>query len=353
MSFILRILFSGLIVFVPSQDGQKLEVFLLNVDHAHHLSDGTALPSHKPLLLARAGACSGDCPSRDSAIAQYIYADRSTSVALDSLESAVSGGGAWLLDGSELSVQKGNSSDPALPALVLRTNVRGSSGGVLKSIPTTSTEREDFSWIADLDQICADCSLDPAIHDTVPPGLIAARFTLRTGTVSTYSVARIGSYVTPANFKRLDGSGSASSYSQAVASWVGADVTISGATVKISEAKFNGDPGRSMTLTPDSNGLAEVAVLNLPPFVPPASSINDAPQVGKHFEMYYDLAETPPAIETRLVPRAGAAPGLASYEQVDWSSIHTQSSELLNQLRLNIGRSTYDRLLCPPTQGTP
>src|SRR5437016_4472744 len=158
-SFILRILFSGLIVFVPSQDGHQVTVLLLNVPHNHQLSDGSTLADHKPLLLARAGGCSGDCATRDADIAQFLFADQSVAEAADALEAAVAGGGAWALSGSEVTVQKGSGSDPDLPQLSIRRNVRD---GI---IPTTSAEREDFSWVADLTQICADgCPLDASIH---------------------------------------------------------------------------------------------------------------------------------------------------------------------------------------------
>src|SRR3954454_18590332 len=106
-----------------------------------------------------------------------------------------------------------------------------------------------------------------------------------------------------------------------------------------------------MTRTADSHNSMEIAVLNLPPFVPPASTMNNAPQVGKHFEAYYDLLAKPPAQETRLVALAGAASGARAYPEVRWSDIHPQSaawSQLLNSLRLDIGRSAYERVLCPP-----
>jgi len=350
MSFVLKILFSGLIAFSPSQDGTELTVLLLNTPH-HHLSDGSALQQHQPLLVARAGNCSGDCEKRDAAIAQFLYADQSSSVALDSLESAVAGGGAWQLSGSDLTLQKGDSNDPDLPSLVLQKNVRGSVDGHLQLIPTTSAEREDYSWIADLKQICPDCTVDSDVFATEPSDIVAARLHLRSGKVFTYSVARIGGNVTPVQFQRLDGTGSASTYSQAIATWVGAEIEVSGDSIEIAESKFNGDPGRTMTLTPDENGKIEVAVLNLPPFVPPSSVYNDAPQVGKHFETYYDVMSNAPANETRLVPRPGAASGSPSYPEVDWTTIHPQTavwSDLLNQLRLDIGRGPYDRMLCPP-----
>jgi hypothetical protein len=346
-SFILKILFSGLMVFTPSQDGKEMTVLLLTAGHTHHLSDGTALQEHKPLLIARAGSCTGDCPTRDSEIAQFTFADQPQATALDSLEAAVPGGGAWTLSSSDLTLQKANVNDADLPSLSLTTNAR-TTGSI---IPTTSGEREDISWIPSLQQLCSTCVLDSAVVGSQPPVTIAARLHLRSGRVFTYSVARMGTNVTPAHFSRLDGTGSASSYSQAVATWVGAEIQISGSGIEIVEQKFNGDAGRTMTLTPDTNNKVEIAVLNLPPFVPPSSPNNDAPQVGKHFEAYYDLMSNAPAKETRLVPRAGAAAGAPSYPAVEWSSIHPQSavwSDLLNALRLDVGRSTYDRLICPP-----
>lgn len=356
MSFILRILFTGLITFVPNQDGTSVDVLLLNVPHNAHLSDGSALGHHLPLLLARAGNCSGDCPKRDADVADFIFSDLGSTARLDALESAVDGGGAWILDGSELSVEKASSNDPSLPSLVITNNVRGTSNGNPLPIPTTSTEREDFSWVANLKQISpTSYTFNDDLLATVPPSLVAARLRLHNGRLFTYSVARMGSNVTPAHFSRLDGQGSTSSYSQAIASWVAADIEVSADSVEIVEDKFNGGTGRSMTLSPDTNGMVEVAVLNLPSFVPPASSANDAPQVGKHFEMFYEVAETPASVATRLVPRAGAASSVGSYPTVSWTSVHPSTavwSDLLNGIRLDVGRGAYDRILCPPTQTT-
>ncbi|HKS22633.1 MAG TPA: hypothetical protein VJZ76_07535 [Thermoanaerobaculia bacterium] len=347
MSFILKIFFSGLMIFTPSSDGNEMTVVLLAAGPSHYLSDGSALHQHKSILVARAGACSGDCPARDSDVAQFLYADQSPATAQDSIEAAVGGGGAWLLSNSDLSLQKASSSDPALPALSIVNNARTQSS----IIPSTSSQREDISWIADLKQLCgSSCTLDSSVLGSAPPSTVVARFHLRTGRVFTQSIARIGANVTPVHFSRLDGSGSASSYSQAIATWVGAEIEVSGSGIEIVESKFNGDPGRTMTLTPDANHTMEIAVLDLPPFVPPASSNNDAPQVGKHFEAYYDLLASPPAKETRLVPRAGALSG-AQYSTVDWSTVHPTSavySTLLNSLRLDVGRAAYNRLLCPP-----
>jgi hypothetical protein len=354
LEFILRILFSGLIVFVPSEDKQQVDVLLLNVGHSHHMSDGSTLDTHKPLLIARAPNCTGDCAS-DSGVAQYLFSDKSQSEAVDALNAAVGDGAAWLLAGSDLSIRKGATNDAELPALDLIDGARGTVDGVPRIIPTTSAEREDFSWVANLKKICGSgCNIDTALLEAQPPaGLIAARLRLRTGKLYTYSIARIGSNVTPVNFKRLDGTGSASSYSQAIANWVAADVAVSGSSVELVEEKFNGDPGRSMKLSPGEDGVVEVAVLNLPPFTPPTAPYSATPGVGKHFEQYYEVAQTPPAPEARLVPYAGAVAGAPAYAEIEWHSIHPQEtlwSELLNQLRLDVGRTVSEQILCPPAQ---
>lgn len=347
-TFLLRILFSGLIAVIPSQDGQELNILLLDVGHSYHASDGTTLPHHKPMLVARAGSCSGDCPNDDSDVAQYLFSDKSVAAAIEALQQAVAGGGAWALDGSDLSVRKGNSNAAELPALVLRQGVRGT-----EIIPTTATQRGDFTWIADLEQICPTCEIDSSVLDSQPPAIVAARFKLRSGDVFTWRVARFDTDVTPAFFQRLDGTGNTSSYTQAVATWMAADIEVTGSSVEIVESKFDGGTGRSMNLTPSSsNGKVEVAVLNLPPFVPPSAQSTTMPEVGKHFEAYYELATDPPAQAARLVPRAGAPSGV-SYPQVSWSSVHPASalySELLNGLRLDVGRGPYDKVICPITR---
>ncbi|HEX6099183.1 MAG TPA: hypothetical protein VF432_22915 [Thermoanaerobaculia bacterium] len=342
MSFIAKILFTGLMAFVPNENGTEVTVLLLNADQ-HHTSDGAAMQAHTPIVYVRAGGCSGSCVTNNATIAGFSFRDQSPSVALDSLADALGNGSAWLISGSDLTVQGGN-----LPALNIVDGVRGTD-----VIPTTSTQRGDFSWIASLSDLCGSgCTLDSDVFDAVPPSIVAARFTIDSGELSTFSVARLGSDVTPVHFKRLDGTGNTSAYVQAVSSWVGVDIEVPGSSIQLVETKHDNSTGRSMTLTPDSSGQVEIAVINLPPFVPPASSNNNAPQVGKHFEMYYELLDSPPARETRLVPRAGAPSG-TTVPQVSWSTVHPTTavySELLNRLRMDAGRSLYDRTICPPTR---
>jgi hypothetical protein len=350
MDFILRLLFSGLMVFVPNEDGTELDVLLLNVDHSYHSSDGTSIGHHKSMVLANAGSCTGTCPTGDPEIAQFFFPGESATVAADSLEAALAGGGAWVLSGSQLTLRKGSTTAPDLPALTFRDGVRTT------FIPTTSTERGYYGWLASLKQICgAPCSdLNAEVLAAQPPsGLVAARFRLKSGNVFTYSITKIGSNVTPVHFKRLDGQGGVSSYSQAVASWMGADVAITGDSVEIIETKFDGSAGRTMKLAPDANDRVEVAVVNLPPIVPSTGTFTGTPDPGKHFEAFYNVVDTPPAQNERLVPYPGPADPNAAYPQVTWQSMHPQSdlySPLLTGLRIGIGRSLSEPVLCPPSR---
>lgn len=343
MEFIVRILFTGMMVFVRDETGTQLDVVLLNVGHSHQMSNSTRFEDHHPILLARGGSCTGTCPRRESAIASALFGDQSTTVALDSLDAAVAGGGAWQLSGADLSLRKAAGARD-LPAL---TFANGRTGVV----PTTSAEREDYSWLARLPEICPTCGFDSSVLGTRPPsGLVAARFRLTSGRAFTYTVARIGGEVTPVHFKRLDGSGKASPYTQAIAAIMGADITVSGGSIAIVESKWDGSSGRTMTLTPNAAGKVEIAVLNLPQLVPVAPS--GTPGIGKHFERYYEVTANPPAPSARLVPHPGMAPGGPSYSSATWSSVHPSGavwSDLLNAIRLSPNRSPYDTLICPPT----
>ncbi len=339
-TILVKILFTGLMAFVPNENGSQVTVLLLNSGH-YHTSDGAGMQAHKPLIVARAGNCTGDCTDNDPEIAEFLYADQTSTAALTSLANAVDNGSAWIIDGSDIAIEKESSNAANLPAFSMRAG-RGTT-----NYPATSTERGDASWIASLSQICGSgCTLDPDVFDNVPPPIVAARFTLNTGELYTHSIARLGANVTPVNFKRLDGTGSPSAYVQAVSAWVGADIEVNGTGIKFVETKHDASPGRSMTLTADNSGVIEVAVLNLPPFIPPASSSNEAPQVGKHYEVYYDLLQSPPSRASRLVPFVGSA------SSTTWSSVHPSGdiySELLSRLRMDVDRTLYDRAICAPT----
>jgi hypothetical protein len=196
MSFVLRIFFSGLIAFVPSPDGKELTVLLLNGGHPYTLSDGARLEHHRPLLLARAAHCEGSCGTTDAEIAHYLFPDPSEERAGHSLQQALLGGGAWQLDGIELSIKPSGADAKTSPSdLELRQTVQLDKNGRPGLIPKTSQEREDFRWVPDLTTIDPSIGgLNPVVLSLHPPtDLIAARLTLTHGKVFTYRLWRPGS----------------------------------------------------------------------------------------------------------------------------------------------------------------
>jgi hypothetical protein len=155
---------------------------------------------------------------------------------------------------------------------------------------------------------------------------------------------RIGDKVKPVHFRPLGGNENAP-YTQAVANWVVAEIRVPGDAVELVSQNFSDGSTQTMRLTP-ADGVVEVAVLNIPPVdVPAEGEILPPPQAGKHFEEYYQLAQTPPV--TRPVPQLGSGSG---EPEVDWPTLDpngTLRSELLTRLGIDPSRGIYDRVLCP------
>jgi len=352
--FILRIFFTGLIALRPNADGTEMTVLLVHTPHEYALSDGTSLAHHMPLLVARAASCEGTCTTGDHAsIAQFLYANKTSQEAVTALNGAVLGGGAWLLSSSDLTI-----SGPTEP-LTIRSNVRGrnTETGALQLVPTTPAEREDISWVADMGNLApATQGFKAAVTSTEPPPgcMIAARLKLQSGKLFTYSLVKIDGKAKPVHFRKPSGEGPESPYTQAVANWVAAEIQVPGDVVEIVDQNFSdSDKRRSMKLHPQ-DGVVEIAVMNLPPFVAPApDAVAPLPAPGQHFQIYYDLVKAPPPRADRLVPFATSAAS-ANDPGVDWGTLHPRQllwSNLLEQLNLSPrGKTPYDLAICPITK---
>ena len=337
MTFIVRILFSGLIAFVPRPDGKELTVLLLHAPASYHVSDGTLLAHHMPLLVVRGEGCGGDCTPADGTAANFLFADQSAQQAAMSLSSVLGHGSAWPLDGSDIEIDAG-----VAPPLVLRRGRNGS-----EPVPQTAQARQDFDWVANFSKINPDGGgLSPKMLAQSPPPVIAARLHLRGGSVFTYRLVRVGRNVKPIHFKTLGAGATEVPYTQAVANWVAAEIEITGPAVTVVEKRFAGKAKRSMTLKRPANGVLEMAVLNLPRLAPPPPGAVPASEPGKHFELYYELVNKPPARNARPIPHAGQQ----NDPEGDWLDLHPEDSVLLRKLRLDIGRGPYDQVLCPMVQ---
>lgn len=352
MDFLVRIFFIGLIAFVPSRDGKELTVLLLNSDQGYAVSDGTWIEPHKPLLFVRAGKCEGDCGA-EPAIARFVFPQAGAEQARDSLSQALHEGASWLLDGSHLSIQQENPGRQAASRpLQIHREMRRVEAGHPSDLPQTPGERKDFSWVAELGRIDAAAGMvDPDVLSPQPrKGLIAARLRLHSGEVWTYRLVGVEDKVLPLDFRPLRQSGEKTDYSQALADWVVAELRVPGDSVRIVETRFSGAQGRAVKLSPE-NGVIELAVMNVPPSqfdqrsMPGADHHSHGP--GKHFEMYYELAQARPPNHLRPVPHVTTATG------APWSALHLQgepgerTSALLRALGLDDPRGPYNWLICP------
>jgi hypothetical protein len=340
MSFILRVFFMGLIAFVPSRDGKELTVLLVETSQGYTASNGDRIAPHNPLLLARAGKCCGHCGPGDAAIARVLFPGDSPATAVDSLSAALLDGAAWRLNGSDLSiVQKDNGWQDPPSSLKIQRNLPKDRG-----LPKTSDERMDFDWVANLGRIKpAAGAVDPDVLACRPQkGLIVARLRLRSGTVWTYRLVRVGDKVLPLEFKTLRGV--KADYSQALADWVVAEIQVSGDEVEVVEHRFGREEGRAIRLAPQ-DGLVELAVMNIPP--PPAqqpgAGAHQEHEPATHFEMYYNLARTSIPKGERPVPRVAASSGVPGTSP-------EPRSKLLDALKLGDPKGFYDRILCPVAQ---
>lgn len=342
MTFILRIFFMGLIAFVPSQDGKELTVLLVDARQGYVASDGSVIPPHMPMLLARAGDCKGHCGAEGSAIARILFSGASPDA---SLASALNNGAAWQLNGSDLTILPKDAEQKASSA-PLRIELSRRNG---KSVPGNPDERKDFSWVADLRRIDPPGTIHPDMLALRPQkGLVVARLRLHSGTIWTYRLVSVDGKVPPLGFKTLQADRVTIDYSQALADWVAAEIEIPGNAVKVVENRFGDGQSRTMDLTPH-NGLVELAVMNIPkPSARPdlEGESHRAHEPGKHFEIYYDLAATGSSKNQRPVPH------ITTSGDVNSPAVHRQEtrSELLEALGLSGDKGFYDRILCPVVQ---
>lgn len=345
--FLLRVFFSGLIAFVVSADRTEMTVLMLET-HNHTISDGTALAHHTPLVAIRGESCSGDCTPRNLSVAAVLFPDKTEEQAADMLEAAVSGGSAWLLANSEISVRPaaGTSLQPALTIEGGRPSVNG----VPAAIPATAEQRADFSWVPDIKTVLPSFGqFNPQLFGERPPqNLVAARLRLRNGTFKTAKLARIDGKVKPVGFRAM-GSAQPTDVFQAAATFAMAEITVPGSEITFTARNFDDGSERTMTLTPH-NGIIDAAFLNLPALdVPDDPDAPVTPSPAVHWEAYFSLAATPAPVDQRPVPYARPT----TLEQ-DYDILHPRAelwSPLLDKLRFGIARSAYDPILCPVGQG--
>ena len=124
-----------------------------------------------------------------------------------------------------------------------------------------------------------------------------------------------------------------------------AEIKLPGDAVRLVEHRFDGQPGRTMTIKPTEGEVVELALMNFAPgHADPAAHGMDplTTAAAKHFEMFYDLSSTPAS--SRPVPQILSTTAALPSRQ------SSPMSPLLEALELGPGRGPYDPVICPVAQ---
>lgn len=362
MGFVLRIYFIGLIAFVPIEDPDQMRMNVLLVDatKGYFVSDGTLMEEHVPLLVAKAARCSGDCgfpPGATDAqrIADHLYGHGSSpspTENLRQLQSALGdGGAAWVIDDSELRILPPVAPAAARSRLQIHKNLASSATG-RSGLPASQAEVRDFDWVTRLQALSPGIGrFDPDVLAASPTkGLIAGRLVLDQGTIATYRLVTVGDEVVPLSFTLLTETETIIHYDRAAADWVMAEVQIPECSVHLQDRTFSGTGTRTIELAPercDGRDVVEIAVLNLPHDSFDADPNRATEHHGKHFELYYELADARPPQRLRPVP---VVPAERRTTQPSGSPpAPDPASDFLEALGLP-RRGIHSRPICPVVQ---
>jgi len=361
MIFILKIYFFGLIAFVPNSHSKQMTALVIDARPGFHASDGTAFPSHYPVLLARAGKCQGDCRSQDQQIANHLFGTGSVlnpKLTLQDLSRTLgAGGGAWELNGDQILIettaarQTAEASSPGLEVLRTTRSVVRKAGETPVSVPANLREAEDFSWVAEMGQIVKGAGkVDPdCLSEKPTKDLIVGRVKLTQGTLKTYRLIEYDKNIPSFFFQPLAASAPTTSYSQGLADWTVVEIPIQGCEATLQAKNFATGEIRSMTLSPSDckagDQVVEVAMMNIPDPSQrhdheAARGQEDKPQaVGTHFELFYELSESRPSWRQKAVPHA-------SKTAVNPAAIDPGDIEFLKILKIPRA-GTYSHPICP------
>ncbi len=274
---------------------------------------------------------------------------------IEQLQRVLGGGGGWILDSLDVRFSIPNVQAKSFPQLTVLRRTPLSNTGIENRLPRVAADFSSFDWVPDLSKTQpTPLRIDHRLlDDALLPGLVASRLTLEGGTVKVYRLADVENRIVPWGLEVLPQNSPLETLNErtppgetrAMAVVVVVEVPLPACSIKV-DAR-NVDPKkaqRSMVLTSNNceGGEIEIAVLNLPSAEhmmhspsgsapPPANGI----EIDRHFELYYELAECPPAKAERPVPvfrRTSLTEGSPSILP---SRVPLQESKLLELLALD------------------
>ncbi len=357
MDFILRIYFIGLIAFVPDSDGQRMTALLVDARHSYIASDGEQVPEHYPMLFARAQNCSGNCHEQDTFLADTVFPSTlSAGERLTNLQDAVIGGGGWKLDLSQLRIVLPGASQMSLTPFQL-VGDGDTVAGPGRPLPSSSTPRDDFDYVADLREIVGESLVvDSTLLDAPEKGRTVALMKLAAGDVTAQRLSGFKDEIVEFRFataEELKNGLDLSMPLAALADRVMVEIKISGDRVRLEDRNSTTSTVRTMELTPQAgSNVIEVVIVNLPKhgFQFEGSHLGHPTTPGQifidhHFELFYELAECVPPRNRRPVP--GYLNDLRTERPNDPSQ---DSSTFLGALGLAPSRGVWSQPTCVVVQ---
>lgn len=298
----LRLIFYGLMAFVPNDSSPtSLHALLVDARGHHYSSDGCKLPRHTPALYVSAEDCTVEGETKGPC---------RTSPQIPRPLDEISG--SWLLDGDNLSLEIVPPDGQRQRTLVAPRKDRNGT-----AIPITATESEDLSWLpsmpAPIDQNCLGAA------DDCP---IAARFKIDDGRVSSCLLFENDINVVPAfDLRPLDGSNPArlatdASSAQAMTTAVlvtlqvprNSEIRIV-STPLADSCRGRKKPTRSILLKAGDRPTIDVWITNMPQHdhtMAPVDKLCEDHSIDRHYEMYYNLVSRRIPFSERAVPHSAA-----------------------------------------------
>jgi hypothetical protein len=277
MNVVLNIFFAGLIGFVPSSDGRKVEVMLVDATSEEEVG-GCMTHEHIPALVVRYDSVAGKCEDfggkKDGEDGEFC---------------------SWNL--KKVRVKIGNLANQEFRRL---SGIRGGSIFRRHELPSKESEVADISWLSELASIIPGAG---RIREDIANGssheAVAARIALDHGNLRVCHLVDDGhSYVESFDFKELRTGGAVSGYHQSLADEVGLQAGMDSNFLTIYREKFDGSGEELPINLRAREGRLDIMILNLPD--EEVSIPCYCKDVGVDFIRYYKWVSRDPRVADRF-----------------------------------------------------
>ncbi len=286
---IVRVIFWGLIGFVPNEQVEKgMTALLIKASTVH---EGQChIPDHAPRVWLLEGECYGNC-LREPAAERVRAAGVGLPGPLEQMGARYKL--RWWLDGEHLEI------DGALPGFALERKTRVQVQGKPAEFPSDVIQTSDFSWIPEMDVLTSgkgaineDCLAEAK---TCP---ISARFKITGGRASTchllhdtIDLAGDRDRIATFNFKLPDGT-LVPNYTQAAADAIVVELIVEGDEVEIKSFDFGRETQKAAAALRPTHGSSTVTLLvghwENPNNPQPSSNCYSA-MLKRHSEAFFEL----------------------------------------------------------------